>query len=118
ISASRIEPGLGCIRHARRRPSPATVHFTLCWKTACRHCGKWPGCWCAKANRARPAVSPPPAHPEDSESAILAGYSDANVAELVDAPGLGPGGATRASSSLAFRTKALVAVAAQHRTQL
>ena len=38
--------------------------------------------------------------------AILAGYSDANVAELVDAPDLGSGGATRASSSLAFRTKA------------
>src|ERR1700676_3591891 len=110
ISASRIEPGLGCIPHARRRPSPATVHFTLCWKTACRHCGKWPGCWCAKANRASARAG----HPEDSESAILGGYSDANVAELVDAPGLGPGGATRASSSLAFRTKALVDVAAQH----
>jgi hypothetical protein len=32
------------------------------------------------------------------------GYSDANVAELVDAPDLGSGGVTRASSSLAFRT--------------
>jgi hypothetical protein len=30
---------------------------------------------------------------------------------LVDAPDLGSGGATRASSSLAFRTKALVAIA-------
>ena len=36
--------------------------------------------------------------------AILCGCSDANVAELVDAPGLEPGGETRASSSLAFRT--------------
>jgi hypothetical protein len=33
-------------------------------------------------------------------------YSDANVAELVDAPDLGSGGVTRASSSLAFRTTA------------
>ena len=36
--------------------------------------------------------------------AIIRGCSDANVAELVDAPGLEPGGETRASSSLAFRT--------------
>jgi hypothetical protein len=41
----------------------------------------------------------------NGDSAILEGYSDANVAELVDAPDLGSGGATRASSSLAFRTK-------------
>ncbi len=35
---------------------------------------------------------------------MIGGYSDANVAELVDAPDLGSGGVTRASSSLAFRT--------------
>jgi hypothetical protein len=34
----------------------------------------------------------------------MEGYSNANVAELVDAPDLGSGGVTRASSSLAFRT--------------
>src|SRR5882672_6537549 len=38
------------------------------------------------------------------DSAILESCSDANVAELVDAPDLGSGGVTRASSSLAFRT--------------
>ena len=37
---------------------------------------------------------------------IIGGCSDANVAELVDAPDLGSGGVTRASSSLAFRTTA------------
>jgi hypothetical protein len=36
----------------------------------------------------------------------LSAVSIANVAELVDAPDLGSGGATRASSSLAFRTSA------------
>src|SRR3979490_250266 len=88
------------MRHARRRRSRAIAPFISCSKTACRRCGKWPGYWSAKANLARRA---PNLRADDS--AILKSYSDANVAELVDAPDLGSGGETRASSSLAFRTK-------------
>src|SRR5882762_11853424 len=99
---------------------------------ACRRCGKWPACWSGRANaasrsvwraasgRGRPSPRQPPrvapstalsAPTARGDSAILEGYSDANVAELVDAPDLGSGGETRASSNLAFRTKAWVATA-------
>ena len=49
---ARIAPGLGCMRPREELPSPATARSTSCWKTACRRCAKWLGCWCAKANLA------------------------------------------------------------------
>src|SRR5271165_5402335 len=48
----RTMPGPGFTRRNRARPSTATVHFTLCSKTACRRCAKWRACSCARANPA------------------------------------------------------------------
>ncbi len=87
----RIGRGPGCMHPRSEPPSPATARFTSCWKMACRPCARWRGFWFAKAN--------PVSYNARAEV-------DANVAELVDAPDLGSGGATRASSSLAFRTTA------------
>jgi hypothetical protein len=67
-------------------------------QSALLYVGKWP----AGLARGRP----PSGSRKRTPLAILFGRLIANVAELVDAPGLGPGGATRASSSLAFRTNA------------
>src|SRR5271168_2418938 len=89
------------MRRVRRRRSKATVRSISCSKTVYRRCGRWPGSWCAKAS---------PASPSALTAGVRLGYTwelpDANVAELVDAPDLGSGGETRASSSLAFRTTA------------
>ena len=62
------------------------------------HVGKRP----SRAARSRPPLGSRKRTP----LAIMSGLIIANVAELVDAPDLGSGGVTRASSSLAFRTTA------------
>jgi hypothetical protein len=59
-----------------------------------------------EVSRASPASLSRRTFPPAREAAPALYYwaADANVAELVDAPDLGSGGVTRASSSLAFRT--------------
>ena len=106
IEGSRL--GLGARTRARRRPfrrrQPAVLHAG---KRPAGAAGSGP----AAGSRKRTPLAGPANRARGPDSAILESCSDANVAELVDAPDLGSGGATRASSSLAFRTNASVAVA-------